>query len=218
MCKGNAHRGDLCQILAVSSAFCGIVVQLVYLSAVGIASRRFISDGLVSDVWYRFCQSVFEIATLLFCLFYFWRHREGKLKVASLGGGFAGGAIKSWVALVAIREDLFPTLHGIATLAFVVNAGACNVFLLVLDVKEHEYRNDRYHLWYLSLGVTIILTGVGLGLFLTQSPHSWIFEQISFLLFNISQLLFFVYHPFTCREPYAPVALHYSNELYSLTR
>lgn len=206
------------QLAAVSATFGAIVVQLVYLSAVGIEYRQFISEGLVSDVWYRFSLSGFIIATLVLCLLYFWRYRGERLTVASLGGLFAGGAIKSWVALVAAREDLYPTLHAIATLAFVLNAGACTLFLLILDSNKHEHPKKWSCFWHLSIAVTFILSSTYFFLFYNQSPFAWMVEQFAFLSFSVSKLIFFVYHPFGRREMYTPVIHTYSSELYSIPR
>lgn len=218
MCKGVGAHNDLYQLAAVCTSLGAVVVQIVYLSVVGIESRQFISERLVSDVWYRFSLSGFVVGTLVLCILYFWRHRGGNLKAASLGGGFAGGAIKSWVALVALREDLYPTLHGIATLAFVINAGICTCFQLALDLNEHELKTNRYRSWHISIVVTLILSSTYFFLFYSQSSIAWLVEQLAFTSFNVSQLFFFVYHPFKRKETYTPVTNQYTTELYSMAR
>ena len=180
-----------------------------------MGSRVLVDDVELSNVWYHFCLSGFVIGSLLLCWVYFWKHREGQMRAVSLGAGFAGGAIKSWVALVAAREDLYPTLHGLATLAFVFNSGVCCSFLVKLEVKGHTARYDQQQVWYLGLCSTFILTATYFGVFYTQSPSAWAVEQLGLFMFSLSQLTFFWFHPFTHREAYTSVC---NSELYSMVR
>ena len=215
MCRSRKESfHDPWQLTALCTIGVGILFVFVYFVVVGNSSHEFISDWLVSSVLYRFCLTGLVVISLLFCLLYFWRHREGQVKLASAGGGFAGGAIKSWIVLVAVRDDTYPMLHAVAVLAFVINSGVYTCILVALEMKENVHRYDKYSVWLILVFVTVVLTSSYLGLYFAQSPSAWVLEHVGFLVFNMSQFVFFWYHSFTHPKPYISVAFPLNDVIY----
>jgi len=179
---------DAYQKITLSTIAFGLVVEIYFFFTEGIHKEFFVSEGLEAVLWYRVALTAFVVVLLCECVIFFWWQRRQHPIVSTIGSGIAGGAVKSWLILLVMSNSDFPTIHLIATLAFLTNVTLYAGLLLWLEYSN-ENRNSVY--FYLLFSLSFILACVYIGLWISVSPSAWAMEHVTWIVFSLTLACFF---------------------------
>lgn len=171
----------------------GLLVELWFFFTLGIQNSVYISDGLEHTFWYRVGLTAYIITLLSECVVYFWFKRQNYPWLSTLGTGIAGGAIKSWLILLVMTTTEYPTIHMIATLAFLTNT---TLYVCILIYMECTHAKQSSLYVYLSFATSFVLTLTYTVLWAEGNSAAWVLEHISFIVLNASLAFYFFSHPF----------------------
>ena len=201
---------DAYQKITLSTIGFGLVVEIYFFFAEGIHKQLFISEGLEAVLWYQVALTAYVVTLLCECMIFFWYRRHQHPIVSTIGSGIAGGAVKSWLILVVMYSSEYPTIHLIATLAFLTNIALYVCLLLWLEYTD-ENQNSVY--LYLLFSLSFILVCVYVGLWTSVSPSAWALEHVSWVVFNLTLARFFASRHFIESNSYTHCNLPAQMEL-----
>lgn len=187
------HKRDTFQNITLITIATGLVLELFFLFTLAIQKNAYISDGLEHTLWYKVGLTAYVTTLLSECVLYFWCKRQIHPCISTLGSGIAAGAIKSWMILSVMSSTEYPTIHMIATFAFLTNT---TLYICILIYMEFAHEKEISLYVYISFAISFILTCTYTALWAEGNTAAWVLEHMSFITLNASLAFYFFSHPF----------------------